>query len=127
MVAFVSVLAEFERRCEEVDRPIASSCRGPIGPLLLEQANIKVAAQAIAAYRCVQAELTPALEPDPFPRLLLEARHSAQGLKALRRRLAWRLHPDRAMAEGDRPSLSLSDVNAAIDAALASQAFSARE
>ncbi|WP_363346625.1 hypothetical protein [Methylocystis echinoides] len=130
MVAFVSVLIEVERRSEEVQRPFTPLHVGFTEPLPPFEANARAARQVIAAYRRFQQEQPPApagrAVDDPFPELLSQARHSARDLKSLRRRLAWRLHPDRGAATDDTPSLSLSEINATIDAALARCSSSGR-
>lgn len=54
-----------------------------------------------------------------FPRLLETARRAPQHLRALRREMAWRLHPDRAGADARAASERMAQFNAMIDAALA--------
>lgn len=54
-----------------------------------------------------------------FPTLLNLARRSPKGLSALRREMAWALHPDRAAGDAGAASRAMARFNAAIDAALA--------
>lgn len=126
MVAFVSVLAEVEKCSEEAGRSFIPLRGGMMEPFLLLNVNRASPARVIAAYQCVQADQTIDAVSDSFPRLLSEAKGSTQALQALRRRLAWRLHPDRGIGSSVPASLSLSEINAAIDEALASCSTSGR-
>lgn len=118
MVAFAEVLAELAKHREEAGASAKPARITLIEPFLPGQSNIAAAAQAHAVYQRLQEELAPRIENE-FPKLLQEARHSARDLKALRRRFAWRLHPDREKKGSAVEPVSLSEVNAAIDAALA--------
>ncbi len=118
MVAFITILAELERSREESGAPLTPLRVCLMEPILPKETDVEATVQAIAAYQSIQAESTALAEQDRFAQLLSEARHSPQALKALRRQSAWRLHPDRSTTERDIASVSLSDVNAAIDAAL---------
>jgi hypothetical protein len=55
-----------------------------------------------------------------FARDLRDARRCPNRLKALRRKIAWRLHPDRRLPEASDNSVDLAKFNAEIDAAIAS-------
>ena len=117
MVEFAAVLAEVEAREREgfraarivrvapapVDKPVRKGC----------------AREAADAY----AEVAPQQrKPAPLPDRaavfseIATARGNAVRLRALRRRLALRLHPDRI--EGETEAGLLAEFNAAIDAAL---------
>jgi hypothetical protein len=129
MVPFARVLDDVERLSSEArraSRPFNIGLAEPLAPQNAEKPE--AAAQAIAAYRSLQGE-PPAPRSPANPRISVdtemapEAIRSPRKLKALRRQLAWRLHPDRG-PDGDwRP---LAEINAAIDAALA-QCANARE
>lgn len=54
-----------------------------------------------------------------FPNDLAIARRSPEKLQALRRRLAWALHPDRAQRDTEEASRLMAHCNAMIDAELA--------
>ncbi|RTL84693.1 MAG: hypothetical protein EKK29_13685 [Hyphomicrobiales bacterium] len=122
MVAFAKVLAELGNHQEETGASPEPSRMRLIEPFLPRQSNISAAPQAHAVYQRLQEELAPRIE-DEFPKLLMEARHSAPHLRALRRRFAWRLHPDREKIGAAVEPISFSEVNAAIDAALANCSF----
>ncbi len=95
MVAFITILAELQRSREESGALLTPLRVCLKEPLLPKETDVKATAQAIAAYRSIQAESTALVDQDRFAQLLMEARHSPQALKALRRQSAWRLHPDR--------------------------------
>lgn len=122
MVAFVKVLDEvesfFNMAASHSTAPPHMEAIEPYLPAMAEKAM--PTAHVVAAYRSLQHETTPAVRESPpktesLPELMAAAHQSARSLRGLRRRLAWRLHPDRAPHDS---AFTLSDVNAAIDAAL---------
>lgn len=121
MIAFVEILDEVENQCPEISRsfaPLRIDLVEPYAPQL--ESHRLGAAHAVSVYRDVQGDRT-ASPPQPqknenFAQLIAEAVQSARRLKALRRDLAWRLHPDRDPRQDGKP---LAEINAAIDAALA--------
>jgi hypothetical protein len=128
MVAFIVILDEVETRTASANQPFAPPQLGLTEVCCAPATNATAIAKVETAYRRFRREPRPTPEPqrapprndDPeqFARLLSGAGYSPSQLKALRRRLAWRLHPDRGPTGDAAPTLSLSDVNAAIDAAL---------
>lgn len=121
MIAFVKVLDDVENQCAEISRsfaPLRIELVEPYAPQL--ESHCLGAAHAVSAYRDVQGDRTASPAPpqrnENFTQLIGEAVQSAQRLKALRRDLAWRLHPDRDPRHDGKP---LAEINAAIDAALA--------
>lgn len=138
MVAFVKVLDEVERRSIEAVQSFKLPNLGLAEPSLFAEKAVATA-HVVAAYQsfqpkassppasssalCAPSRPKPVSQP-PFASMMAEARHSAQSLKALRRQLAWRLHPDRRPEDY---ALSLAEVNAAIDAALARCPANGRE
>ncbi len=131
MVAFIDVLHEVEALAAEANRPFAAPQLG-LTEVVCAQATVTAATgKAESAYRSFQGEPPPEQCAElrqelpskgrlRFAQLLSEARHSPAALRALRRRLAWRLHPDRGLCNDAGFPLSLSEVNAQIDAALTS-------
>jgi hypothetical protein len=129
MVAFVKVLEEVGDRCAEAEASVAPYRLGLVEPYAPQTAGSPISTGgAVAAYRHVQGE-RPATSPrddnktEAIAALVSQADPSPKKLRLLRRRLAWRLHPDRGPERDSRP---LAEVNAAIDAALA-RCSSARE
>jgi hypothetical protein len=130
MVAFIVILDEVETLAGNANRSFAPPQLGLTEVCCARATNATAIAKAETAYRSLQREPQPTPRPEPqtapsrnddseqFARLLSGVGHSAPDLKALRRRLAWRLHPDRRPAGDTALGLSLCDVNAAIDAAL---------
>lgn len=121
MIAFVKILEDVDNQCEESGRsfaPLRIELVEPYAPQL--ESNRLGAAHAVAVYRDVQSDRATSSPPpqknENFAQMIAEAVQSARRLKALRRDLAWRLHPDRDSRQDGKP---LAEINAAIDAALA--------
>ncbi|MGJ0508744.1 MAG: hypothetical protein ACR652_16780 [Methylocystis sp.] len=122
MSAFVKVLDEVQVRAREAGRSAKPFTIGLAQAYDHPAEDSVTTAHAVAAYRLFQREARaeqppPPQKPTPAPvsSLVAGAMQSPQRLKALRRQLAWRLHPDR---DPDRDSGAMAEVNAAIDAAL---------
>lgn len=64
------------------------------------------------------AQLSPPEIIHHFSQELIQARQASEKLRALRRKMAWALHPDRAANEQSDSSKLMAFVNATIDAAL---------
>ncbi len=121
MVAFVKILDEVENQGAEISRSFAPHRIDLVEPYAPQLESQRLgAAHAVSVYRDVQGDrmATPSQpqKGENFAQLIAEAVQSARRLKALRRDLAWRLHPDRDCRQDGKP---LAEINAAIDAALA--------
>ena len=129
MVEFLDVLIAVERRSADtstVDRHHAFSISPTNLPTSGAQNN-----DVLGAYLRVATDKPPETPPstvDPgekISRELAASRQSQQRLKALRREVAWLLHPDRRPGDRAAAAALLARFNAEIDAAIA--ALSARE
>jgi hypothetical protein len=125
MRMFEEVLGEIEersRRFENASSPPVLSFIEPLAPGA-EPSRLAVAGVA-AAYRNMQlpkpapAIDAPQIQYESFMTMVAEAKASRERLKALRRLIAWRLHPDRWPTDSAGATQSLAKLNAAIDSAL---------
>ena len=122
MVEFAAVLAEVEAR-ERDEPPVARAFRfGPAVPESpMRKGSAREAAGAYAETASRRRQPLPQRKPTPPDRTavfaeIATARGNVLRLRALRRRLALRLHPDRAASAAD--AKLMAEFNAAIDAAL---------
>jgi hypothetical protein len=134
MAGFADILAQVESASSRTDE-LASPLRlrmelAPTLDVVATEGNAPPRG-VIAAYRETIEELAPRA-PAPvvarlsqedfaarFPKMLRGARRSPDKLAALRREIAWALHPDRAGADAQENSDAMARFNAMIDAALA--------
>jgi hypothetical protein len=137
---FLRILSEIEKRSEPPSGGHAfrisfgaAPLRGPAPDAFATEGIVAAYLRASgehsdkAAQDATQASAQKAREADVvgpydavcFEKDLLEARGCPKRLKALRRKIAWRLHPDRGRVECDVFPADLAKCNAQIDAAIA--------
>jgi hypothetical protein len=127
MVDFEKVLDEIEerrRRFENAPSAPAVSLSKP--PVVLTAQFCMRADRAAATYRMQQTEPQRPANPEPtmispenVRAILALGRLPRKRLETLRRKIAWRLHPDRCAAQDPEASRAMAEINAAIDQALA--------
>jgi hypothetical protein len=127
MADFEKVLDEIEERRRRFENapsaPAVSLCEPPV--VLTAQFYMR-ADRAAATYRMQQTEPREPVPPPPktispesVRAILARRRLSRKRLEALRRKIAWRLHPDRCAAHDPEATRAMAEINAAIDQALA--------
>jgi hypothetical protein len=122
VLEFSAVLTEVASRSDE-----RSSSRVPLPLDLFElprgnyarHTDVREAYAAAPATSGVSSDNRPAPDLADFERALKIAKSDAQRLRALRRRIAWALHPDRNTTR--ELAAALADFNARLDAALATR------
>ncbi|WP_442754618.1 hypothetical protein ACNHKD_16740 [Methylocystis sp. JAN1] len=123
MSEFLDVLHGIENRTIAEERILPAPRRISTLSTALSDAGNSTA-KALSAYQqfCLEAPWTPShsapLSAVEFSKKLMAARGSRVALHALRRHIAWRLHPDRHANGALASEVTLAQCNDAIDTAL---------